>query len=99
MKKYQIGNNYYELIEEYRDGFDLNEVTEKMTDYFDDFDYIIGDWAYGKLRLKGFCEKDNPRFNEINDYTMKDDYLKNNCAYECRYFVLKKVKKEKIEKE
>lgn len=95
MKTYQINNYNYELIENYRDGFDLEEVTEKLTDYFDDFDYIVGDWSYGKLRLKGFCNQDNPRYNqEINDFSLKDSYIKNNCAYECRYFVLKKVKNE-----
>lgn len=95
MKTYQINNYNYELIENYRDGFDLEELTEKLTDYFDDFDYIVGDWSYGKLRLKGFCNQDNPRYNqEINDFSLKDSYIKNNCAYECRYFVLKKVKNE-----
>ena len=64
-----------------------------MTDYFDDFDYIVGDWAYGKLRLKGFCKKENKRYRPINDFTKKQDYLKNYCAPEAPYFVLEYMKK------
>jgi len=93
MKKYTINEKEYELIKDYRDGFDLSEVTNKLTEYFDDYDYVLGDWAYGKLRLKGFCDKDNKIFKDINDYEMIDDYIKDNCAYNCKYFILKKIDK------
>ncbi len=92
MKKIILENNEYELIEDNGDSFDEGLVKEKYTDYFYDFDYILGDFAYNKLRLKGFCEKNNKRFNKINDIKTKDDYLKKQCAYKCKYFVLKKVK-------
>ncbi len=91
MKKYKFNNDTYELIENFRDAFDNNEVESKLTDYFEPYDYVVGDWAYGKLRLKGFCDKNNKIFNQTNDYSKKDSYIKNNCAYQCRYFVLKKV--------
>lgn len=90
--KYEIINDKkYELIINYKDAFELDEVSNKLTEYFDDFDYIIGDWSYGKLRLKGFCKKDNPRFREFNDYLKKDEYLKRDCANECKYFILEKI--------
>ncbi len=91
MKKYSINDKQYELIEDYKDAFDLAEVTSKLTDYFDNYDYIVGDWAYGKLRLKGFCDKTNKMNNNINSYKNKEKYIKEDCAYDCRYFVLKKV--------
>ena len=50
----------------------------------------IGDWAYSKLRLKGFNEKTNEKYSKVNDYERIDEYIKNHCAYECRYFILKK---------
>ena len=53
MKTIKLDNNEYELIENYKDGFDLDSLKEKYTDYFYDYDYILGDWAYDKLRLKG----------------------------------------------
>ncbi len=55
----EVENREYELIKNYKDGFDKEEFTEKYTDYFYDYDYIVGDIAYGKLRLKGFYEKNN----------------------------------------
>ncbi len=93
MKKVVLENNEYELIEDNGECFIESEVKDKYTDYFNDFDYILGDYAYNKLRLKGFCEKGNPRFNKINDYGTKNKYLDELCAYKCRYFVLKKSKK------
>lgn len=93
MKKIIIDNIEYELIEDNGDCFIESDVKDKYTDYFHEFDYILGDYAYNKLRLKGFCEKDNPRYNKINDYRTKTTYLETLCAYKCRYFVLKRVKK------
>lgn len=91
MKRYTINNLEYELIENFKDGFDIVEVNNKLTDYFELYDYIIGDWAYGKLRLKGFCNKNNKIYNKINDFSLKANYIKNDCAVDCRYFVLKKI--------
>ena len=91
MSKHTINNINYELIKEYRDGFDLEEVTSKLTDYFEEYDYIVGDWAYGKLRLKGFYDKSNKKANKINNFDNLDDYINNYCAKNCRYFVMKKI--------
>ena len=88
----KLGNNKYEIMENYKDGFDLDAVKEKYTDYFDEYDYILGDWSYGKIRLKGFCDRTNKKCNRINDIKFKDSYIKDLCSYECSYFVLKKVK-------
>ena len=87
-----IENVKYKLIEEYKDGFDEEAFKEKYTEYFEPYDYIIGDWSYGKLRLKGFCNRLNKICNKINDIKYKDDYIKNLCSYECKYFILEKVK-------
>ena len=87
-----INDKNYELIKNEKEGFEEEVVKEKMTDYFDDYDYVVGDWAYGKLRLKGFNDKDNKNFKKINDSEMIDEYIENYCAYGCRYFVLKKIK-------
>ena len=49
-------------------------------------------WEIGQLRLKGFCDRTNKKCNRINDIKYKDNYLKEMCSYECRYFLLKKIK-------
>ena len=90
MKKIVINDKEYEVVENYNDAIDVELLQEKITDYFDGFDYIVGDWAYGKLRLKGFCDKKNPLCNDINNYEIIDKYIKENCAYDCKYFIIKK---------
>lgn len=92
-KTIQLEDVLYELIENKNNCFDENLIKEKYTDYFNEYDYILGDFSYNKLRLKGFCEKNNSKLNKINDIQYKDKYLKELCAYECNYFLLKKVKK------
>lgn len=87
----EIENVKYKLIKNYRDGFDKNLFIEKYTSYFENYDYVVGDIAYSKLRLKGFNKKDNKKLNKINDYKNLDKYIKENCAYDCKYFILEKV--------
>lgn len=89
-KKYKLNEIEYELIENYKDGFDYEILKEKTTEYFNDFDYILGDWSYGKLRLKGFCDKNNKLLKPYNDIKNYKDYIKNECAYDCKWFLLKK---------
>jgi len=90
MKKININNKEYELIINYKDAFEEEEFLNKCTDYFYDYDYIVGDIAYSKLRLKGFYDEKNKKANKINNYKYLDDYLKKNCAVDCKYFVIKK---------
>ena len=87
MNKITLENNEYEIIKDYKNGYNKDELTNKYTDYFKDFDYIVGDWAYGKLRLKGFYDKKNKNCKEFNNIDNLDKYLKENCAFDCSYFV------------
>lgn len=91
MKCYVFNDNNYELLVNYRDGFIYDNVKDKFTDYFDKFDYVCGDWAYGKLRLKGFFDESSKNVKMLNNYKFIDNYLKNNCASDARYFVIKKI--------
>ena len=61
MKKVLIEDLEYEIITDYRDAFDQEEFESRFTDYFYDFDYIVGDYAYNKLRLKGFYDSNNSK--------------------------------------
>ena len=89
-KKTTINNSSYELIKNYRDAFNEEEFISKCTDYFYDYDYIVGDIAYGKLRLKGFYDAKNKKANKINNYQNVEKYLEENCAVDCRHFSVKK---------
>ena len=81
------------MIKDYKNALDVEELKEKYTDYFYDFDYVLGDYSYDKLRLKGFCNKKNKNLNNINDYENVNNYLKDYCSYDCRYFIIEKIDK------
>ena len=95
MEKIVIDGKNYEVVKNYRDALNINDLEGRITNYFDNFDYILGDYAYGKVRLKGFNEKGNRNFKSINDYSKIDEYIKENCAFNCRYFILKTLSVEK----
>lgn len=90
MENIILEENTYEIISDYKNGYNKDEFSNKYTDYFKDFDYIVGDWAYGKLRLKGFYEKNNKSCKDMNNIENLDKYLKENCAFDCAYFVAKR---------
>lgn len=89
-----INDIKYDIIKNEKDALDQELLKDKITDYYDNFDYIVGDWAYGKLRLKGFNDKTNKNFKDINDCSKIDDYINDYCAYGCKYFILKKIEKK-----
>ena len=94
MKKVKIGKYEYEIVDDKENSFNIQEIEEKLTDYFDEYDYIFGDYAYDKLRLKGFNDKTNKNINEINDIKHLDLYIEEYCAYGAKHYLLKKVKEE-----
>ena len=65
--KITINDVTYEVVKNEKEAIDEEVLKEKITDYFDSFDYIVGDWAYGKIRLKGFNEKTNKNFKQLNE--------------------------------
>lgn len=85
-----IENQKYLIMKNEKNGLKQDILEEKFTDYFKNFDYIVGDWAYGKLRLKGFNNKKNPNFKPYNDIDKVEEYLISYCAYQCSYFILSK---------
>lgn len=95
----KIRNNKYELKKDYGDTINTINLEEYITEYYDNFDYIVGDWAYGKLRLKGFYDHNNKFVKAYNDYDKVEEYISNNCAYGCKHFILAKIKNNNIEKE
>ncbi len=93
MKKICLFNQEYNVIKDENDSFDSELVTSLATDYFQPYDYILGDFSYGKLRLKGFYRDDNKKSTKINRYSGLENYISNFCSYGCKYFVLEKIKK------
>lgn len=92
MKTIELQNNKYEIIRNDKDCFNYEEIKEKVTEYFEDYDYILGDFSYDKVRLKGYYDSSNKKATKINDYKYIDEYIENYCSYGARVFVLKKIK-------
>ncbi len=89
----EIEKQKYALIKEYKNGFIEEEFLNRYTDFFQDYDYIFGDYSYDKLRLKGYYDHTNKKARELNDIEGLEEYIQQFCSYECRYFLLKKIKK------
>lgn len=92
MKTVVVNDIKFELIRDEKEAFDEDYFKEMFTDFFYDYDYIVGDISYSKLRLKGFYESDNKNVKKYNDVKNLEDYITNYCAFACKYFVLKKIK-------
>ncbi len=92
MKSITINEIEYEVVKDVNDAIDKELLAEKITEYFDDYDYIVGDWAYGKVRLKGFYDSKNKKCKPLNDIAGVEKYIENNCAYGCKWFQLKRIK-------
>lgn len=92
MKTIEINGIKYEIIRNDGNCINKEELEKKITEYFDNYDYIFGDYSYEKFRLKGYNESTNKKANKINDIKNLDDYIKNYCSYGAKVFLLKKVK-------
>ncbi len=93
MKKIRLLEQEYDIIKDDNNSFDSELVNSLATDYFKPYDFIFGDFSYGKLRLKGFYRDDNKKATKINKYSGLENYLKDFCSYGCNYFILEKTKK------
>jgi len=94
-----IRNKEYKVIKDYGETINTINLEEIVTDYYDNFDFIVGDWAYGKVRLKGFYNHNNKNVKSFNDYNKVEDYINNSCAYGCKHFILERIENKTIEKE
>lgn len=92
-KEIKLNNNEYEITKDEKECFIMEEVEPYFTDYFDKFDYVVGDFAYDKVRLKGFYTNKHKNASSINSIENVETYIENYCAYGAKYFILKKLDK------
>ena len=89
MENLIINEKKYILVTNEKEGYNQEEVEKIMTDYFEEFDVVVGDWSYGKLRLKGFNDEGHKNFKSINDSSKIAEYIEKNCAFGCRWFAIR----------
>jgi len=92
MKEIIINNKKYNIIVDEKEALNTEILSEKITEYYNDYDYIVGDWAYGKIRLKGFFKSDNKQVKKYNDIKSLENYLKECCAHGCKWFQIERIK-------
>ncbi len=92
-KTVTINNISYELMDEYREGFNEQAFKERYAEILNKYDYIVGDWGYNQLRLRGFFEDSSQRATYDTRISTLSEYLYEFCNFGCAYFVLKKIKK------
>ncbi|WP_027964343.1 YutD family protein [Halalkalibacillus halophilus] len=87
----ELHGKNYELVHNYRDGFEEEVLGERFSDILVKYDYIVGDWGFGQLRLKGFFDDQNQKATYDTKISTLEDYIYEYCNFGCAYFVLKRL--------
>ena len=92
-----IGEREYKLVANHREGFDAEKLGERYSEVLARYDYVVGDWGYEQLRLKGFFEAGDRKAQPDQRIDTLQDYLYEFCNFGCAYFVIKRIggKREK----
>ncbi|MFC4618393.1 YutD family protein [Camelliibacillus cellulosilyticus] len=91
-----VGYQKYELIEERFNGWNDEAFLKRYSDILSKYDYIVGDWGYEQLRLRGFYRDEHPKATHDTKISTLPEYLFEYCNFGCAYFVLKKVNESNI---
>lgn len=89
----EIQGKTYEIIENVKDGYQEERFNERYSDILSKYDFIVGDWGYEQLRLKGFYDDQNSKAAFDSKISTLDDYLYEYCNFGCAYFIIKKIDK------
>ncbi|MCT2535909.1 YutD family protein [Aquibacillus koreensis] len=87
----EVQGNKYEMIEDHKNGFQNEKFEERYSEILSKYDFIVGDWGYDQLRLKGFYDDQNPKASFDTKISTLDDYLYEYCNFGCAYFVIKRI--------
>lgn len=87
----QQGHRTYRIIYEYRDAWKPDLFRERYSEVLDRYDFIVGDWGYNQLRLRGFYKDDHPKATKETSISSLQDYLQEYCNFGCAYFVIERV--------
>ncbi|KRM68409.1 hypothetical protein FD06_GL001189 [Apilactobacillus ozensis DSM 23829 = JCM 17196] len=82
-----INNHTYKIICNKNDSFNLEDFKDRYNPIFNKYDFIVGDYGYDSLRLKGFYS-DGKKVPKAIQYSSIDDYLLEYCNLGALYFVL-----------
>ncbi|WP_100400120.1 YutD family protein [Bacillus sp. FJAT-44742] len=87
-----IQNQQYEVINDFRNGWNEEEFIGRYSEVLNKYDYIVGDWGHSQLRLRGFFEDTHKKATFDTKISTLDEYIYEYCNFGCAYFVLKKIR-------
>lgn len=93
-----VGGKNYEILKDHKSGWNPEAFRDRYSDVLERYDYIIGDWGYSQLRLKGFYRDNHPKANKETAISSMVDYINEYCNFGCAFFVLQKSR-EPVSKE
>ena len=79
-----------ELVDNFKDAFDVDKLAIRYTPLLAQYDYIVGDISAEQLRLKGFYHNDKSVANQDKIQTLQD-YLYEYVNFGAPYFVLENI--------
>ncbi|MDR6881636.1 YutD family protein [Bacillus sp. 3255] len=86
-----IANKTYELVTDHKNGWNYEVFKERYSEVLERYDYIVGDWGYSQLRLRGFFKEAHPKATKDSSIAALQDYLNEYCNFGCAYFLIEKV--------
>lgn len=86
-----VNRHHYLLVDNYRDAFDPEKLADRFSSILGKFDYIVGDWGYDQLRLRGFYDETNPLYQADRGVDTIQEYIDEECNFGCAYFVIKNL--------
>jgi uncharacterized protein YutD len=88
---FMAGGNAYSLVHEYKNGWNPEVFRERYSEVLERFDYIVGDWGYNQLRLRGFYREGHSRATREFAISSFVDYINEYCNFGCAHFVVAKL--------
>jgi uncharacterized protein YutD len=81
-------HGYFKIIKNHKDAFEVKAFNDRYVDYFDAFDYLVGDISAQVLRLRGFKSDEEKHIA---------DYLMESAVPNAPFYILKRMNSETTE--
>lgn len=86
-----INSRRYQVAVNHKGAVDPVRIAERYDEILSKYDFIVGDWGYEQLRLKGFYSDDNHQSDPDQRIGHVQDYLLEFCNFGCAYFILERI--------
>lgn len=88
---FKINGHPYRVLIDYKNAFDIDKLADRYSTILSKYDYIVGDWGFDQLRLKGFYSEGNHQTQILQSEDDIQDYLYEYCNFGCAYFIIQNL--------